>query len=108
MERRSPNRRGNKEGGNALIRRSALRQNKGPWSAFLNSENLQQAYFSFASALLTASKLGRSFGVGVCSLYCTTSLLSMTKAARAAVSPIPTSIGKTTSYFLMTSLFKSL
>src|SRR5262249_40639652 len=51
---------------------------------------------------------GKSFGVGVCSLYWTTPLLSITKAARAAVSPTPASIGNTTSYFLITSLFKSL
>ena len=29
-------------------------------------------YFSLASVAFTASKLGRSFGVGVRSLYCTT------------------------------------
>ena len=46
-------------------------------------------HFNFASAALTASKLGRSFGVGVCSAYCTTPFRSMTKAARAAVSPMP-------------------
>ncbi|GEM_PF-1456955 len=53
-------------------------------------------YFNFASAALRASKFGRSFGVGVCSLYCTTPCLSITNAARAAVSPTPASIGNTT------------
>ena len=66
------------------------------------------SYFSFARVSLTLAKLGSSFGVGVCSLYWTTPLLSITKAARAAVSPTPASIGKTTLYFLMTSLFRSL
>jgi len=54
-------------------------------------------YFSFASAALIASKFGKSFGVAVCSLYCTTPFLSMTNAARADVSPTPASIGNTTS-----------
>ena len=66
------------------------------------------AYFSFARAALTALKFGNSFGLGVCSLYWIMPLLSTTKAARAAVSPIPASIGKTTLYFLITSLFRSL
>src|ERR1017187_9542579 len=55
-----------------------------------------------------ASKFGKSFGVGVCSLYWTTPFLSITNAERAAVSPTPASIGNTTSYCLMTTLFKSL
>jgi hypothetical protein len=49
-----------------------------------------------ASAALIASKFGRSFGVGVCSAYYTTPSRPMTKAARAAVSPTPASIGKST------------
>ena len=55
------------------------------------------AYASLASAAWTAWKLGRSFGVGVCSAYCTTPCLSMTNAARAAVSPMPARLGKSTS-----------
>jgi len=54
-------------------------------------------YFNFASVALTASKFGKSFGVGVCSLYWMTPALSMTNAARADVSPTPASIGNTTS-----------
>src|SRR5476649_1624062 len=80
----------------------ALKHNGG--NPFLNSGN----YFNFASTALTASKFGKSFGVGVCSLYCTTPFLSITNAARAAVSPTPASIGNTTSYCLMTTLFRSL
>ena len=60
-------------------------------------ENCEGSYFSLPSAALTASKFGRSFGVAVCSLYCTTPALSMTNAARADVSPTPASIGNTTS-----------
>ena len=48
-----------------------------------------ETYFNFASVALIASKFGKSFGVGVCSLYCTTPFLSITNAARAAVSPTP-------------------
>lgn len=54
-------------------------------------------YLIFAKVSFTALKFGKSFGVGVCSLYCTTPFLSMTNAARAAVSPTPANIGKTTS-----------
>src|SRR5208283_5037452 len=68
----------------------------------------QKDYFNFASAVLMASKFGRSFGVSVCSLYCTTPFLSITNAARAEVSPTPASIGKITSYALAVVLFRSL
>src|SRR5678809_1285730 len=68
----------------------------------------RRIYFSLPRTSLMALKLGKSFGVGVCSLYCTTPFLSMTKAARAEVSPTPASIGNTTSYDLVTLLFKSL
>ena len=51
----------------------------------------------FPSAALTCSKLGRSFGVGVCSAYLMTPSWPMTKAARAAVSPTPANMGKRTS-----------
>lgn len=47
------------------------------------------AYCSLAKVSLIASKFGRSFGVGVCSLYFTTPSLSMTNAARAATEPKP-------------------
>src|SRR5262245_32210992 len=69
---------------------------------------LRKGYFNFERVSWTFPKLGRSFGVGVCSLYWMTPFLSMTKAARAAVSPTPASIGNTTSYFLVTSLLRSL
>src|SRR5690606_26241715 len=61
-----------------------------------------------ASAALTFSKSGRSLGVGVCSAYFTLPSLPMTNAARAAVSPTPARFGKTTSYALVTVLFRSL
>src|SRR5438046_2227104 len=73
--------------------------------------NLGQAaldYLNLPSVSFTFSKLGKSLGVGVCSLYCTTPFLSITNAARAAVSPTPASIGKTTSYCLITCLLRSL
>jgi hypothetical protein len=54
-------------------------------------------HFNLPNAPLTASKFGRSLGVGVFSLYWMTPCLSMTNAARAAVSPTPASIGNTTS-----------
>jgi hypothetical protein len=80
-----------------------------PESAVLRDNPLPRTtYLSLASVALTWSKCGRSFGLGVCSLYWTTPALSITKAARAAVSPTPASIGKTTLYFLITSLFRSL
>ena len=41
------------------------------------SHNQSDVYFNFASAALIASKFGKSFGVGVCSLYCTTPCLSI-------------------------------
>src|SRR5260370_1782256 len=68
----------------------------------------RRPYFSLANVSLTFSKLGKSFGVGVCSLYWTTHFLSITNAARAAVSPMPASMGNTTLYCLMTSLLRSL
>jgi hypothetical protein len=54
-------------------------------------------HFNLPKAPLTASKFGRSLGVGVFSLYWMTPCLSITNAARAAVSPTPASIGNTTS-----------
>src|SRR5260370_969981 len=49
----------------------------------------RRPYFSLANVSLTFSKLGKSFGVGVCSLYLTTPFLSITNAARPAVAPAP-------------------
>src|SRR5580765_3189087 len=86
------------------VQKQKGRDESRPWCVV----NFAFGYFNFARAALTASKFGKSFGVGVCSLYCTTPLLSITNAARAAVSPTPASIGNTTSYCLMTCLFKSL
>jgi len=55
-------------------------------------------YFNSPSLVLIASKLGRSLGVGVCSLYCTIPSLSMMKAARAndasAEAALPVEPGK--------------
>jgi hypothetical protein len=48
-----------------------------------------QGQLNLARVALMASKFGNSFGDGVCSLYCTTPFLSMTKAARALVAPKP-------------------
>ena len=53
-------------------------------------------YCNFARVSLIAVKFGRSFGVGVCSLYCTTPFLSMTNAARAEVEPKPIRSGSST------------
>src|SRR5882672_3214431 len=71
-----------------------FQQNKKGGSALLPPHVVpeKRVYFSFASVSLMALKFGSSFGVGVCSLYCTTPPLSMTKAARAEVSPTPASI----------------
>src|SRR3989442_8841992 len=49
-------------------------------------ETRSNHYFRRPSVSLTFSKLGSSFGEGVCSLYWITPFLSITKAARAAVS----------------------
>lgn len=46
-------------------------------------------YFKPAKVVLIAAKFGRSFGVGVCSAYCTTPFRSITNAARAEVAPKP-------------------
>jgi len=62
-----------------------------------NLPQTRRDHFNFASVACTAAKFGRSFGVGVCSAYCTMPALSMTNAARADVSPTPASIGKRTS-----------
>jgi hypothetical protein len=50
-------------------------------------------YCSLARAALRALKLGRSFGVGVCSLYWMTPCLSTTNAARALTEPSPSRSG---------------
>lgn len=52
-------------------------------------------YRAFKTSLI-ALKFGRSFGVGVCSLYLMTPCLSMTKAARALAAPNPARSGKRT------------
>lgn len=53
-------------------------------------------YLRPARTSLSFAKFGRSFGVGVCSAYCTTPCLSITKAARAEVSPTPARFGNST------------
>ncbi len=60
-------------------------------------KHLKRPQPSLPRISFTAAKFGRSFGVAVCSAYWMTPFLSMTKAARAAVSPMPASPGKTTS-----------
>ena len=54
------------------------------------------SYFSLARVSLIAAKFGRSFGVAVCSAYCTTPALSTTNAARALVEPKPSRSGSST------------
>ena len=86
-------------------------------ASFSDLQWVVDAYsLTLAAFLLTAGVLGDMFGrrevfavgLGVFSLYCTTPALSMTKAARAAVSPMPASMGNTTSYLRITSLLRSL
>jgi len=79
------------------IQRMPLGNKKDAGAGVPGKKMPQACYCNFANAACTAPKLGRSFGVGVCSLYCTIPCLSITKAARAEVSPTPASIGNNTS-----------
>ena len=56
-----------------------------------SSEKKRRGAFAYncASAAFTASKLGRSFGVGVCSEWTIMPAASTTKTARAELSPMP-------------------
>ena len=80
----------------ARWRRSQPKRNGREMNPARPEEASARAYFNLARQSFTASKFGKSFGVAVCSEYCTVPCLSITNAARAEVSPTPASMGKRT------------